>query len=148
MPETQTRTSDEVLRHLQELILKAVLTGQPLPHSARPLNFPDISYIMGHSSIYLSNENLFGTTSIEGLPKPLRILSPEELSQEAREQGDLAYLLFRPPEKEDNSVRLTLEGRIAPRDPQQRMLGLSGVQVRFREDGGEWKPDDPVMFAS
>ena len=148
MSETQTLPSDEAVGHLQELMLRAVLTNQPLPHSSRPLNFPDISYIMRHPGIYLSNENLFGQVSIEGLPKLLRVLSPEELSQEAREHGDLAYLLFRPPEKESGSVRLTLEGRVVPRDTQQRPMGLSGVQVRFRFDAGEWKASDPVMFAS
>jgi hypothetical protein len=148
MSETPSLPSDEALRHLQEQMLKAVITRQPLPNSSRPLNFPDLSFIMAHPNIYLSNENLFGSISVEGLPKPLRILSPEELSQEARAQGDIAYLLFRPPDKESHSVRLTLEGRIAPRDPQQRVLGLSGVQMTFRQDGDQWKPDEPVMFAS
>jgi phage tail tube protein FII len=139
---------DEVLHHLQETLLRAALTQQPLPHNERPLNFPDLAFILRHPNIFLSGENLFGAIVVEGLPKPLRILSTEELAQEAVREGDIAYLRFQPPQATgERSISLTLEGRIATQDTQQRVMGLSGVQVKFTEDGGEWKADEPVMFA-
>lgn len=80
---------------------------------------------------------------------PIRILPLEVLLDEAHARGDLVYLHFQPAEIEGRTIRLTLQARIAPRDPQQRTLGLSGTQARFREVAGQWEAlDEPILFAT
>jgi hypothetical protein len=46
-------------------------------------------------------------------------------------------------------VRLTLEARLATRDPDQRTLGLGGVQVTFQRRGDTWAVEElPALFAT
>ena len=145
--QSQTLPSDEVLGRLQELVLSAALASRSLPGLDRPLRLPDIAFVLRGPAILLSNENLAGSPAPEGLPLPLRILSPEAVQEEARAQGDLAYLRFQPPMVRDDTVSLTLEGRIAPQSA-AHPLGLGGVRVVFREDAGEWRAvDEPLSFA-
>jgi hypothetical protein len=85
--------------------------------------------------------------STEALPKPVQIVSADELRARAAER-DVAYLRFQPAEREDGTVRLTLEARLASRDPGRPTLGLSGIQVRFHEIAGRWEAaGEPVLFA-
>ena len=130
--------------------MKAALLNEPLPGSSRPTRLSDLDFILRHPNIYLSEENLAGKISGEGLPKPLHITSDEELRKEAAEQGDVAYLHFRPAEQlDDDTIRLTLEGKFLTRDPGQHPLGLSSLQVKFRKVGDRWEIiDDPVAMAS
>lgn len=146
--QSKSSPSDEVIRDLQEMLLKAVLLVQRLPGCNQPIIFPDLSFILNQPTIVLINENLAGTVSIEESPKPVCILSQEALLQEASTQGDINYLRFQTPIVEDNAVRLTLEAKIAPRDPEQRTLGLGGIQVKFQEVEGQWEAaDEPIFFA-
>jgi len=141
--------SNEVIRQLQETLLSAVLMREALPGSDQPLNFPDFSFIERQPAIYLANENLAGQISIEGLQKPLRILSRDDLQQEARMHGDLTYLYFHPPVKENGAVRLTLEAKIIPQNPEHYALGLSGMQITFHEVDGRWEAiGDQSSFAT
>jgi hypothetical protein len=145
MPEVQ----DEVIGRLQEALLKAILSGQPLPGSAQPMVLPDSSFILSQPTVFLIDENLAESISLEELSLPIRIVSLEALRETARAQGNVAYLRFQPAEKENNTIRLTLEARIAPEDPGQHILGLSGVQVKFHEISGQWKViEAPSYFAS
>ena len=145
--QSQTLPSDEVLGRLQELVLSAALAGRSLPGLDRPLRLPDVAFVLRGPAILLSNENLAGALAPEGLPLPLRILSPEVVREEARVRGDLAYLRFQPPTGGSDTVSLTLEARIAPQSA-AHPLGLGGVRVDFREDAGEWRvADEPLSFA-
>lgn len=151
MPEVQLQSlpSGEVLRYLQETLLKAVVLSQPLPGGNQPILFPDLSFIRRQSTVVLVDENLAGPLSIEEPPTPVRILTREALLQEARTQGDITYLRFQPPVREGNVVRLTLEAKIVPHDPTQRTLGLSGVQAKFQEVAGQWEAvEEPIFFAT
>lgn len=140
MPKQESTPSDRELARLQELLLKAVLLDEPPPGGAGLPRLADLSFILRHTHVFLSEENLAGKISIEGLPKPLRVVSPEELRGLAREGGDVAYLRFQPPAGEgDGEVWLTLEGRLATRDEAQGSLGLSSVQVKFRKGGDGWQ---------
>jgi hypothetical protein len=142
--------STEVIKQLQETLLTAVLMHKPLPGSDQPLNFPDFSFIERQPVIYVVNENLAGPISIEGLPKPLHILSRDDLQQEARKHGDLTYFYFHPLAKENSAVRLTLEAKLIPQNPEHYALGLGGIQVTFHEVDGRWEAlgDDQSSFAT
>jgi hypothetical protein len=132
----------KTIARLQEMLLKAALLNQPLPGSSRPPHLPDLAFILRHPHIYLSDENLAGKISVEGLQKPLSIMSQEDLKKEVRAQGDVAYLHFRPPEEVDGAIRLTLEGKLIMQDPNQHPMGLSSIQVKFRKVGEQWESTD------
>lgn len=142
--------SGKTIADLQETLLKAALLNQPLPGSERPLRLSDLAFILRHPHIYLSDENLAGKISVEGLPQPLRVMTRENLEEEARQSGDVAYLHFQPAEEtEDGAIRLTLEGKLALQDTSQHPLGLSSIQVKFRKVGARWEStDEPVAMAS
>jgi len=149
VPDASHVAEDDVVRRLQEMLLSAVLLRRPMPGSDRPLVLPDLEFVLRQGSVILTNENLSGRLSVEGLPKPLQILSPAEVRAKAEGEGDLAYVRFRPPSREDTVIRITLEARIAPRDPERVVLGLSGVQVDFQEVDGEWEvAGEPAFFAA
>lgn len=141
--------SSKELLSLQELIVKAILLGQPLPGRTQPIRFPDLSFIVSQQSIFLVDENLFGQISLDKSPRPIRIISVEDLRQESQYRGDIAYLRFQPPEVSDDEVQMTIEAKIATRDPNKLTLGLSNFQVKFVKVEGEWKVvEDPVFSAS
>jgi len=145
----QSIMPDEVLGQLQELFLKAVLLGQKLPGLNQVVQFPDLPFLLQESTVNLIDENLANSVSITKITVPVRILSQEALLEEAHEEGDIAYLRFQPPEMEDSTVRLTLEARIFPQNPNQPVLGLSGIQVTFHRILGIWQVvNEPILFSS
>ena len=138
----------QVIASLQEMLLRAALLGEALPGGRGPTRLADLHFILRHPHVCLSEDNLAGKPSAEGLPKPLRVMSRDELKKEAAAQGDLAYLQFRPAEPVEGGVRLTLEGKLATGDGRQT-AGLSSVQVKFRKVGDGWETfGDPVAMAS
>ena len=113
------------------------------------MEMPDLSFVLRQPTVLLSNENLARSLSLGELPVPLRIISPEDIAEEARASGDIVYLRFQPAHEENATVRMTLQARIVPQDPGVHALGLSGVQVRFRQAEGRWEAvDEPIFFAS
>jgi hypothetical protein len=144
-----TMPSRDEVRYLQELLMRAVITGQSLPGMNRPLRFPDLGFIMRQSAIYLSDENLGGPISLEGSPLPLRILSRESLVKEARARNqDIAYLAVSYRALDENMLQLTLEGRITPHDSKQPQLGLSSVHLVFRKVAGKWEVVGEPSFSA
>jgi hypothetical protein len=140
--------SSKELLMLQELVVKAVLLGLPLPGRTRVIRFPDLSFILNQNTIFLVDENLFGQISLEEPPRPVRILSVEDLKQESQYRGDIAYLRFQPPKVGDDEIQLTMEAKIATRDPNKQTLGLSSIHVKFVKIEGTWiVVDDPVFSA-
>jgi hypothetical protein len=149
MPRDDSPAADKAVRRLQELLLTAVLLRRPLPGVDRALVLPDLDFVLREESVVVANENLAGSLSLEGLARPVRILSPDDIREEASRRGDVAYLRFEPAERAGDAIRLTLQARMAPSDPGRGVLGLSGVQLRFREVAGEWEvAEDPVFFAA
>lgn len=144
----QSRLSQEEIGELQGILLTAILSSQPLPGTDKPVNFPDLAMILAQANVTLADENLGGDVQVKGSPKAVQILSSDELREQARTGGDLTYLHFQPPEVGDDTVGLTLEGRIIPRNPDQRALGLSTIQIRFHKVGGHWLVQGDPMFSA
>ena len=145
----QSVVSDEVLGRLQELLLNAILLGQKLPGIDQSVRFPDLPFLLQESTVTLIDENLANSVSAEEVLVPVRILSLEALLEEAHAQGDIAYLRFQPLEIEGDTVRLTLEAKICTHDPNQPVLGLSGIQVTFQKISGDWQVvNEPVLFSN
>jgi hypothetical protein len=144
-----SKLSDEALGHLQETLLRAVLSRELLPGGRQAVELPDLSFVLRQPVVLLSNENLARSASLEGLPIPVHVLSQEEMVEEARQHGDIAYLHFQPAQQEDDAVGVTLETKIIPQDAGQHALGLSGVQVWFRQVNARWEAiDEPRFFAT
>jgi hypothetical protein len=141
---------EELIGQLQETLLKALLLNQPLPGSTKPIVFPDLSLILRQSTIPLIDENLAKSICVAALAKPVRVLSLDDLLEEARAQGNLAYLRFQPAERLSfDVVRVTLQAGLAPDDPDQHTMGLSGIQVKFQKVADQWRAiDEPVFFAT
>jgi hypothetical protein len=76
----------------------------------------------------------------------VRVVSADELAAETSARGEVAYLHFQPPDEGDGTVALTLDGRIATRDPDQRPLGLSSVRVRFHRVEDRWEAAEAPVF--
>ncbi len=149
MTEVGSTPPDEALGQLQQTLLQAVLSREFLPGGRQPVEMPDLSFVLRQPTVLLSNENLARSISLEGLPLPVRVLSQQDVVEQARQSGDLAYLRFQPAQQEDDTVRLTLEARIVPQDPSLHALGLSGIQAKFRRVEGEWETvDEPNFFAT
>ena len=149
MTEAGSTPPDEALGQLQEMLLRAVLSRDFLPGGRQLVEMPDLSWVLREPTVLLSNENLAGSLLLEELPVPIRITSPEDIVEEARASGDIAYLRFHPAQEEGEVVRLTLEARIVPKDPGLHALGLSGIQANFRQDDGGWQTiDEPLYFAT
>lgn len=136
------------LFNLQELIVKAILLGQSLPGCTQAIRFPDLSFILNQPIIFLVDENLFGYIAIEESPRPIRILSVEDLRQECQNRGDIAYLQFQPSEVRDDEVQVTLVARIATSDPNKQTLGLSDIHVKFVKVADEWKVMEEPVFSA
>ena len=140
--------TQDVILSLQELLLRAVLQGQLIPGQSEPVHLPDLSFFQQEPQIYLAIENLAGLVSLTGLKKPLRVLTTGEVKALACKQGNIPYLQFLEPEVTDDEVRLTLTAMIAPQDPKNQALGLSGVNVTFTRAGTGWEmKEDPVYTA-
>lgn len=149
MPDSAEGHETEFVREAQEALLAATLLGRPLPGSDRPLTLPDIEFVHKQPSFILVDENLAPGIKLEGLPKPLEILPADELHAKAHREGDLTYIRFQPAEVGDDLIRLTLELRIAARDPERQPLGLSGVRVSLRRTDGDWQlAEEPALFAA
>ena len=140
-------TTKEVL-HLQEIVLRAVLEGKPLPGSSQAIRFPDLAFVQRHESIYVAAEEMKGKVAAGGAPKPVRIVPLAALRTKAKEGGGLAYLQFGPPHIEADSVELTLEGRMATADPKEPSLGLSSIHVKFRKVEGRWEAQGEPIFSA
>jgi hypothetical protein len=146
--DSQSLPSNEILRRLQEALLRALLLGVPLPGSERPVRFPDLPFILRQPYVLLVDDNLAGPISIDEWPHPIRILPRETLMQEARTKGELTYLQFKLPVVREDAIELTLEARLAPHF-RQGALGLSSIHAKFRNIAGEWQvAGDPVFSAA
>ena len=142
--------SNDEIRQLQQLLLQAAITGRNLPGGNRPVQFPDLAFITRQPAIFVLDENLAGSVSLEDSPLPLRILSRELLEEEARTRKEsVAYLAFNNKVLSKDEVQLTLEGRIVGYDSAEAVpLGLSSIHVTFRKLGGRWEITGEPSFSA
>ena len=133
---------------LQGMLLTALFSGQPLPGANTPMNFPDLPTVVSQPNVILADENLDQKVQVKGSPKPVKILSLAEIRAQARAGQDLIYLHFQPANVGDDSVGLTLAAKIMPANPDQRTLGLSTVQIKFRKVGAEWLAESAPMYSA
>jgi hypothetical protein len=139
----------ETLGVLQQVVLAAVLSGQPIGGTAHRAQLPDLRLALREaSSVPLSTENLAaGSIDLGALPRPVQLVGAEEAARNAARPDGAAFLAFRPAVvDEGGGVRLTLEVRAAPPGAgAERALPTSAVQVRFRRSDGRWEVAEPPL---
>ena len=133
-------TAPEV-RKLQVLLLKSILTGEPLP-GGLPVTFPDIAFVKREPVLYVDDENVQGALSLSGARK----VSAEEIREKAETQGEVTYFHFDPPRVSGDEVTLTVHGKIASH--KQGTAGLSTVQVKFRKTKDGWEAVGPPTYSA
>jgi len=141
-----TALAPEDLAALQSRLLEAVLSSAPLEPGGSPVQFPDLAFVLGHPVVYVLDENLGGSLKVD-TPQTVRVASSEELVAAARNHGDVAYFRFQPADVGDQTVRLTLEAKIASAEAQPA-LGLSAIQVTFEKTNGEWRAVSPPTLSA
>ena len=112
------------------------------------MNFPDLPTVVSQPNVILADENLDKKVQVKDSPKPVKILSIDEIREQARTGQDLIYLHFQPPGVGENSVGLTLSAKIMPANPDQRTLGLSTVQIKFHKVGAKWLAESEPMYSA
>ncbi len=140
-------TTDIVL-DLQVLLLRAVLLAQPLPGQNEPVQLPDWPFFQPEPVIYLAQENLAGPLSLTDLQKPVSTVSVDEIKALAHGQDNVPFLKFLEPDVNGDEVGLTLVAMIAPKDVNNRVLGLGGVHVVFAKTAAGWEVKDSPVYSA
>jgi hypothetical protein len=133
-------TPDEI-RALQLRVAQSLIHGERVPGGADRVQFPDARFFAERGDTPVSDEHLAGPTrsrTAANSGASVRVLAEDEILQTARDHGDLPYLTFAPPVVEGSTLTLTVHGRVAPADPQQRPGHLSSATFRFERRGDAW----------
>lgn len=150
MPQQQSGkmpTKDSV-GYLQAEMIRALLMQGTLPGGVHQLQFPDLGLLLREETILVANDNLVTPLSIGDLPRPVRIVTANELAEWVRQAGDLPYLRFLAPTGDENSVTITLEIKIASSDMSKGSLGLGAITAQFAKTNGEWgSAQEPIIVA-
>jgi hypothetical protein len=148
MPAQDDTAPRETIVQLQSIVLKAVLQRLPLPGRSEPIWFPDLAWITEAPTVLVSDANVPGHLPITDTEPNVNVVRDADIREEAARAGDKAYVYFQPAERNDEQIRIVMEVRIAPAEPDITPLGLGGVSATFVETNGEWTVSEPpVIFA-
>ena len=136
--------SRELITRLQSILLRSVLRQQPLPGQTQPVWFPDLAFLTESPSVLISDANITGQFDIVGIDKPVEIVPESEIREAAARSGDRVYVRFQPAEEVEGQIRIVMEVRIAPTEPDLQPLGLGGIRATFtRKPDGNWEVTEP-----
>ena len=124
------------LAAMQAAVVRAALRGTPLPGGAAAVALPDRTFLPASGPAPLAAVHLAPGAAAE----------LGDLTRPAQD-GDGAFLRFQPPQREADTLWLTLE--IVLRDADDDPQPLGGVQVAFRRMPHGWQATDaPRAFAT
>ncbi|CAN5520798.1 hypothetical protein BH23CHL2_BH23CHL2_28460 [soil metagenome] len=137
----KTTNPDSILAYLQELILIAVMLGERLPGTRRPLRLLSRSRNLRELPSKIVRSNLAQSLTLDELPRRLDALSLDQLKAEEQLLVDheFSFLAFRPPVWRDDRVELSMVIGGMNRDKgdwQCREIGH--VNTEFRQTSGRW----------
>jgi hypothetical protein len=139
--------TDADVNALQQAVLNAVLLRQDLPGGISAPSLPDLQMITQSDEILLLDRNLKGALAVEGAAKPFRIISDGDLARLRQQTTQVPYLMFQPPQIDGDQITINLGARLAVGQGTPE-LGLSNVQVPFRNDGNGWIAQRPFYSAN
>lgn len=136
--------SSNITARLQSITLTSVLRIEPLPGQTEAVRFPDLAWISESPRVLISNQNLAGELDVTGVDKQVDVVPESQIRDEAARGGDRAYVHFQPAEETGDRVRIVMEVRIAPSDPDIPPLGLGGIAATFsRTSDDRWQVVEP-----
>jgi hypothetical protein len=139
---------EAIVEQLRATMLRAVLAQQPLPGSERPISFPDLAFITSAPRLLIVDDNLSAQFDPGELGRPVEVVIQAEVRARAEREGDLAYVYYQPAEWLNERVRIAIEVRMAPTQPDLRPLGLGGISATFAQTDGDWiVVDGPTVMA-
>jgi hypothetical protein len=136
--------ADEELAALQEAVLGAVISGEPLAAGTPPLQLPDRAFLPAGEPLPLSRENLAPRLVASPAPGFRLLPAPPEAG------GYLQFAPVAPVQRAGDATWIVLEVWLAPRDGEHAGHPLGGVQVGFRRDpAAGWRlAEAPRAFAT
>lgn len=134
----------ETIARLESIVLESVLQRQPLPGLSEPTWFPDLAWITKAPTVLVSDENVPGALSVTEADQKIEVMQDSSIRDAAAKSGDRAYVRFQPAEQTGGRIRIVMEVRIAPAEPDIKPLGLGGISATFVETNeGEWTVSEP-----
>lgn len=137
---------NEEFRKLQELVLRAIFSGSPLPGAQQPTRFPDLAFLERQSYIAVLDDQLALPFLVEDMPKPIKVLSYDDILREAGSGVSIAFVSFHPPKWENERVALNMEVRLASNVRSAEILGLGGIQVQFHRVSNKWVVTEEASY--
>lgn len=136
------------LADLKEKVLKAVLNNQTIPGSNKPLNFPDLPFVLTQPDIYLVDDTVRNTITIDKINKPVQVVAQEFLNQKTSESGKIAFFKFSTKKSGKDNLILSLETKLVS-SSDHRISSLTSMQLKFQKVGKEWKMiDEPTSLSA
>ena len=148
MPKSISTISENELAKLKEKVLKAVLNNQTMHGSNKIFNFPDLPFVLTQADIYLVDDNIRNTITIEKINKPVQVVTQEFLNQKTSESGKVIFFQFHSKKSGKDNLVLTLESKVLS-SSDQRTSSLTSMQIKFQKVGKEWKMiDEPTSLSA
>ena len=144
--ESSSFNRNEMFRKLQELLLRSIFSGSPLPGAQQPTRFPDLAFLERQPYIVVLDDQLALPFPGEDMPKPVKVLSYDEVFREAGSGVDVAFVIFHPPKWENERVGLNMEVRLASNVRGGEILGLGGIQVQFHKVSDKWVAEEEASY--
>ena len=139
--DSTTTSSDSILGYLQELVLMAVMLGERLPGTRRPLRLIAGGRLLREIPSMIVRSNLAQSLKLDDLPGRLELLSLEQLKTEEQLLVDeeISFLAFRPPVWQANRIELSMViGGVNQEDGRWRCHEIGHVDTAFHEISGRW----------
>ncbi len=138
---TTTTNPDSVLGYLQELVLMAVMLGERLPGTRKPLQLLARGRRLGDIPSKIVRSNLAQSLKLDELPRRLDLLSLEQLKLEEQllVDGEISFLAFRPAIWSEERVELSMViGGMNKEEGDWRCREIGHVDTAFHEISGRW----------
>lgn len=140
--------SGSKLSQLKKSILCATLNNQIFQGSNLKLSFPDITFILTQSNLYLVDNDVTKTINIEKINRPLQIVSFDFIKEMAEKHGKVIYFEFQSSESEKDSIFIALEAKIFSATD-QRSNKLSSIRLKIQKTDNAWKIiGDPTYLSA
>jgi hypothetical protein len=139
--ETTTTKDDSVLGYLQELMLMAVMLGERLPGTRRPLRLLAGGRLLRDIPSRIIQSNLAQSIRLDDLPRQLEPLSIDQLKTQEQILVDeeFSFLAFRAPVWQADRVELSMViGGVDQEDGSWRCREIGHVDTAFHEISGRW----------
>ncbi len=142
--------NDQLICHLLQVMLEAILLGKPYPgqKGGTPF-FPDIEMVKDLKEIVVSDRYLDEPCKIEVPGYRFLVLSEAEIVERANLEGDFPYFSLTEAETGQDvatiSLQLSWAASEASKQAGRLYLSGGGVRVRFEIVDGEWlAPSGPI----